>query len=182
MACDSLQVVLKEYLASRNPAYSLSPENTWIKNLSAEKVRYLQELPYTISLPSLNSLIVHAGLVPGQGLKTSLRDMVTMRNVVIRDVWEDGGLQGVSNEVEGSEPWARLWNGPEHIFFGHDAKRMLQQRPYCTGLDTGCVYGNMLTGIFIAGPNAGQLVSIKAKQAHKRTGGELGLMDFTLSG
>lgn len=162
------EVVLKEYYASRSHSYVLSVENTWINRLSARHIRYLEQLPYTLILPSLNIIIVHAGLVPDQGLSTSLVNMVTMRNVVIDDFWEKGGIKATCKDEERAEPWGQVWNGPQHVIFGHDAKRKLQKWKHCTGLDTGCVYGNMLTGMFITGPRAGEIVSVKAKCTHQR--------------
>ncbi|KAH6947899.1 hypothetical protein HPB50_022073 [Hyalomma asiaticum] len=164
----SEDVVLKEYYASRNPMYALPVDNSWIRQLTVCQVRYLEQLPYTLLMPSLNTVIVHAGLVPDQGLGTSLVDMVTMRNVIIDDFWEKGGIRATCRDEERAEPWGQVWNGPHHVIFGHDAKRKLQKWRHCTGLDTGCVYGNALTGIFISGPRAGDLVSVNAKCAHQR--------------
>lgn len=165
------EVVLKEYYSSRSQSYTLAVNNSWIKRLSARHIRYLEALPYTLLLPSLNTVIVHAGLVPGQGLSTSLVNMVTMRNVVIDEYWEKGGIRATCKDEECSEPWGQVWNGPEHVIFGHDAKRKLQIWRHCTGLDTGCVYGNTLTGMFIMGPRAGELVSVNASCVHLRPGG-----------
>uniref|UniRef100_A0A090X8Z6 Putative ser/thr protein n=1 Tax=Ixodes ricinus TaxID=34613 RepID=A0A090X8Z6_IXORI len=85
------EAVLREYLASRDPDYQLYPENSWIGRLSDQHAHFLQELPYTLGLPSLNALVVHAGLVPGQGLATSPRNMVSMRNLLVRDPSGAGG-------------------------------------------------------------------------------------------
>lgn len=164
------EVVLREYYSSRSQSYALAPDNGWIKQLSLRHIRYLEDLPYTLLLPSLNTVIVHAGLVPGQGLSTSVVNMVTMRNVILDDYWEKGGIHATCKDEERSEPWGQVWNGPQHVIFGHDAKRKLQKWRHCTGLDTGCVYGNALTGMFIMGPQAGDLVSVNAMCVHLKPG------------
>lgn len=165
------EVVLKEYMSSRRTDYNLKPQNTWIKDLSAENIAYLTELPYTISLPSLNAIIVHAGLIPGMPLENnSPYHMVHMRNIVETDVFWEGGFQATTSTSKG-EPWASLWNGPQHIYFGHDAKRKLQTYPYATGLDTGCVYGNCLTALFISGPRKGTYVKVEAAKIYSQPKG-----------
>lgn len=127
-----------------------------------EDLDWLTQLPYTITIPSLHAIIVHAGLVPNTPLELQTRlDMVTMRNLI--ELSPGASIEapgssavcakqwvGTSRAKEG-EAWAKVWSdgnfltaedgAPYHVYFGHDAKRGLQRWPHATGLDTGCVYG-----------------------------------------
>lgn len=126
---------------------------------------WLKELPYTISVPSMAILVVHAGIVPGVPLHLQLReDMVTMRNLdSLLDGMSTHSTHSAKSTRSNSDTWSataspkvgRSWaevycdgnymttedGRPIHIYFGHDAKRGLQRLPYATGLDTGCCYG-----------------------------------------
>lgn len=77
-------------------------------------------------------------------------DLVHMRNYVFEDYYDGDGIKPVKSNSVGS-PWAQNWPGPEHVYFGHNSKLGFQQCEHATGLDTGCVKGLFLTGIFIKG-------------------------------
>lgn len=146
------EMVLREYAKLKNnSSYELTTKNSWIRTLKEEDIAFLSDLPYTIEIPSLETIIVHAGLVPGKTLESQiLYDMTNMRNLISEDYFHGKGLYA-SNKVIQGEAWASLWNGPEHVYFGHDARRNLQIYPFATGLDTGCVYGRKLTGMYLTG-------------------------------
>lgn len=123
-------------------------KHKWVKELSREEAAWLEKLPFTLAIPAYQTLIVHAGLIPGVPLASqSCLDMYKMRDVFpVND--EDGNIKRwIASEkpLKGGKAWSKKWTGPEHVFFGHDAKRKLQLRTYATGLDTGCCYGGELT-------------------------------------
>lgn len=136
----------------------------WVKDLTDDSFDYLRELPYTISIPSFAAVIVHAGLVPGCPLDMQQPlDMTTMRNIVEVD---DGVFETTQRHNIGSG-WAASWPGPQHVYFGHDARRSLQLHAYSTGLDTRCVYGGQLTGQLVErGGLRKAIVSVDAKQTY----------------
>ncbi|CAM9160196.1 unnamed protein product [Choristocarpus tenellus] len=139
--------------------------------VSSEDVTWLSELPYTLSFPSLGFLVVHAGLVPGVPLEEQRPwDMVTMRNVLEQEVEGGRSYQTLETSTEGVA-WAKAWRGPQHVYFGHDAKRGFQQEAFATGLDTGCLYGKSLSAVIVPG---GRVVAVQAKDEYVVAGGSRG--------
>ena len=125
-------------------------------SLDTADLKWLYSLPWYITSASLNSLFVHAGFVSGIRLaKQNPRLMMNMRSIL-----PDGT---VTSKFFNNWPWARLWDGPQTVFFGHDADRGLQQHDHAIGLDTGCVYGGKLTACIL--PER-RLVSVNAKREY----------------
>jgi hypothetical protein len=114
--------------------------------LGPEDWAYLEALPLMLRLGperpgDADTVVVHAGVVPGVPLERQAREHL----LTLRSLKDDGEP---TKKLKG-RPWAAVWPGPERIVFGHDAVRGLQQHPFATGLDTGCVYGGRLTALVL---------------------------------
>jgi len=127
------------------------------KSLSEADWGYLEALPLWLEFPQFGALVVHAGLMPRVPLLLQEPDLL----MNLRSIRPDGSG---SSKMDEGRPWATVWQGPKHVIFGHDAVGGLQQRPFATGLDTGCVYGRELTALVY--PEK-KLVSVAAKRTYK---------------
>lgn len=78
--------------------------------------------------------------------RQSLHDIYELREIVPagNGKWRMAG-KGLEEGVE----WASKWDGPQHVVFGHDAKRGLQKLPLATGLDSGVCYGFRLSALVV---------------------------------
>ncbi len=124
--------------------------------LSPADLRWLELLPLWLDFPELNALVVHAGVLPGVALEHQQRHVL----LNLRSIDAAGKA---STRADGGVPWATRWPGPRHLIFGHDALRGLQREVHATGLDTGCVYGKALTGVWL--PEF-RFVSVPARRAY----------------
>jgi hypothetical protein len=125
--------------------------------LSKADIAWLASRPLWLRIAGLDEphVVVHGGMVPGVPVEKQARENL----LAMRSIDADGHA---TKRIEGT-PWGALWTGPEYVVFGHDAVRGLQQHPQATGLDTGCVYGRELTGLWLPGH---RLVSVPARRAY----------------
>jgi len=133
----------REYLASLQPA-------DW---------EYLQSLPLYLDLGAAKPgepsyFVVHAGIVPGVPLEKQKREhLLSLRSIT--DTGEP------TSRLLLHYPWAARWPGPAKVIFGHDAVRGLQQWPLALGIDTGCVYGRLLTALILPEGEIVQLAALR---------------------
>ena len=92
-------------------------------------------------------LLLHAGLEPG---KKTLEEM-SLKHILTIRLWEE-------------KPWYEqiVFNG-RLVIFGHWAMNGLVDFPYAKGLDTGCVYGKLLTGYC---PEENKFYQVAAKKVY----------------
>jgi hypothetical protein len=133
---------------------------SYVSRLSKEEGDWLLSLPFTITLPDHNAIVVHAGLIPNIPLPQQTEFTMTKMRNIKKD--KAGVLEG--EEHGDGEHWVKLWTSGPHVYYGHDAKRRLQLHDRATGLDTGSVYGGNLTGILLP---SRQLVSVPAREVYE---------------
>ena len=113
---------------------------TIVNELSAEDWELLAALPLFVDVPEHGVIVAHAGIDPSLPLSA-------------QDPWVVTHVRSIDADGKPSEKWGVPWGasyaGPEHIVFGHNARKRPQLHPFATGLDTGCVYGGRLTGMLL---------------------------------
>ena len=102
-------------------------------------IDFLEALPFYIE--GEDFLVVHGGLVPQEEPKYS--DPHLLMNI---RTW-DGIGQDIKSEA--NPPWYQFYKGQKTVVYGHWAHQGLKLRKNSIGLDSGCVYGGSLSGVFL---------------------------------
>ena len=111
-------------------------------------IAWLKTLPLTIEGDGW--VVVHGGLNP-EG------EMTRDQAVRLRRWPDDDNLDNPF--------WWECYTGDKLVIYGHDAVRGLQDhRPRTLGLDTGCVYGGVLTGYLLEDD---RIVSVPAMSRYR---------------
>jgi Calcineurin-like phosphoesterase len=163
----------QKLLAGHAGTVRLGPEHQPVADaFSSEDWRTLEGMPLWLDLPEHDLRVVHAGVVPGVEITRTPRDaLLRMRTIDAQGQWSDAR--------DGGTLWGALYEGPPHVVFGHHARPSPQLHPWATGIDTGCVYGQRLTGLLLEadetvprGDDAhAKLVQVPARRAYYRAQG-----------
>jgi hypothetical protein len=94
-------------------------------------------------------LAVHAGLHPRLPVEKTAPDYLAN----VRYCTAGGELPGfgdgnLADDPPGFRPWFCHYQGKQTVIFGHWARRGLIRQDRLRGLDSGCVYGGRLTGLW----------------------------------
>lgn len=127
--------------------------------------------PHVLELPELHALVVHGGFAPFQEWAEQRPDVVTRIQVLTRKL-----RPAKRSEAPTGRPWADLWEGPQHVYYGHTPRPGVLQHPHATGLDTGCVYGGHLTAVIL--PDR-EFVQVKARDRYLKSPALSGRASFS---
>lgn len=131
---------------------------------------YIASWPLCIDFPRECVTAVHGGVMPGTSIDPisieQQRDTV-YRLRFIRRNGNSWRAVPKGDEQPGDVPWSEVWRGDRTILYGHRPLRQPRFDEKAIGLDTGCVYGGMLTAaVFDRGD--WKTVSVKAKRKYSR--------------
>ena len=117
-------------------------------------IEWMEKLPFYIEEEEF--LVVHAGLKPKTSPKNTNPYILT--NIRCWDgVGEDLRDDGMN------PPWHKFYKGKKLVIYGHWASQGLRVKDNTVGLDSGCVYGRMLSGIWL--PSL-EVVQVKARKTY----------------
>jgi len=86
-------------------------------------------------------LVIHGGVVPGEHPgRSELKYLLNIR------CWDS---RTKSIHSIGYPAWHDFYNSSKLVVYGHWARQGLKIRKNSIGLDTGCVYGGRLTGVWL---------------------------------
>jgi len=94
-------------------------------------------------------IAVHAGLHPCLAPEaTPAEFLTTVRWCTAEGELPPKGTKQTAQPAPGFAPWHAFYRGRDTVLFGHWARQGLWVRERLRGLDSGCVYGGILSGVW----------------------------------
>jgi serine/threonine protein phosphatase 1 len=115
-------------------------------------IEYIGSWPLVIDVPDMGVSAVHGGFLPGsqitpESLEAQRETLPTLR--WIRKVEGKWMSSPGKRRTDGDVLWAEKWKGERFVVYGHTPLQKPRFDSRALGLDTGCVYGGVLTAAIL---------------------------------
>ena len=164
---------IKKRFGKKNPMKLTPLEKEIYQSLNFEDLKFLKSLPFYIKIGSLT--VVHAGVTNTIFLENATKKEFA-KVMRVRFVDENGEFVAL-DEVNKKACcyWSEVYDGHEgFIVYGHQPFLKPKIDRFSIGIDTGCVYGNMLSAVIFE-KNEDEVIipsyrfeSVKAKKAYAK--------------
>ena len=139
-------------------------------SIRADLLEYIRTWPLFVDFARERVSAVHGGVLPDTSVDASSIDK--QKDVVYRLRFvrkKNGGWVMVRKDEEkpGDKLWADVWRGNRTILYGHTPLQQPRFDEKAIGLDTGCVYGGMLSAA-IYGDKEWRTISVRAHRRYTR--------------
>lgn len=149
---------LLNYRRTGDPTHLKKSDHETLRQLDHRDWAYLASMPLTFHLPEFNTVLVHAGFMPGRPWRGQAARVVTR----IQVVGPDGEPHKRSDYPE-KPHWSEQWGGPPFVIYGHTPRREPAVARWSLGIDTSCVQGGALTACVLPGRT---LVQVPARERY----------------
>ena len=133
--------------------------------LTKEDFEYISKMPLYIK--DKNLTILHAGI----NNKMDLSNPYNITHLLyFRDLDENENFLALKHNNPNAKYWAEVYNGKNgFIVHGHQPFKEVKRYKYSLGIDTGCVFGNKLSAVYIkdsAKPDEYEIFSVPSKKQY----------------
>jgi serine/threonine protein phosphatase 1 len=115
-----------------------------LAQLTKKDKRFIWSMEAPIFLDDENTILVHAGFMPGTPWNKQGLEITTEVKAV-----NSTDLNKPTNNGSDGKPWYELWKESINVVYGHWPKKEIVETPNTVGIDTACVYGGFLTAYFL---------------------------------
>jgi len=137
-------------------------------SIRQDLVDYIAAWPLCIDFPRERVSAVHGGVLPetrvDAGSIKAQQDTV-YRLRYVRKTNGEWHMVPKDHEQPGDKLWAEVWRGNRTVLYGHTPLKQPRLDEKAIGLDTGCVYGGMLTAAVLEDGDW-KTISVKARRKY----------------
>lgn len=112
-----------------------------------ELLRYIRSWPLVIDFPGPKLTVVHGGFLPQMDVTPEHIERRREDIPQLRWIHKESGIWRPVRKKKKKDDvlWSEKWRGDRFVIYGHTPLREAKFDKAALGLDTGCVYGGLLT-------------------------------------